>query len=88
LWALAISPAAKDVRIGRVEVLVDDDTVVDLETGCCGELRAGDGPDANDDHVCVNPGPVVQHDTGRGPATPGHFDCRGPVAQFHAMAAV
>jgi hypothetical protein len=78
----------EDVRIGRTQVLVDDDSVVDLETGLRGELGAGDGADANDDHVGVDQCPVAEHDTGHRPLPAGYFDRCGPVAQVDTMAAV
>ena len=33
----------EDLRIGRTQMLVDNDSVVDLETGRCGEFGARDG---------------------------------------------
>ena len=49
----------EDVRIGRTQVLVDDDSVVDLEAGRCGQLGARGDADANDDHIGVDRGPVA-----------------------------
>ena len=78
----------EDVGIGRTQVLVDDDSVVDLETGRCSEFGARNGADANDDHVGVDCAPVTQNETGHGPVPAGQFGCRGPVAEVHTVAAV
>jgi hypothetical protein len=78
----------EDVRIGRAQMLVDDDSVVDLEAGLCSELGTRGDADANDDHVGVDLGAVTQPDAGRRAMSAGQFDRRGPVAQIHTMAAV
>ena len=69
-------------------MLVNDDAVVDLEAGVCGEFDARGDAYANNDHVRVDPGPVAQHDTGRRPVPARQGGRRGSVAQVHTMAAV
>ena len=69
-------------------MLIDDDSVVDLEAGLRGEFGAGDGADADDDHVGVDPGSVAQHDAGYHPVSAGQCNCRSSVAKVYTMAVV
>src|SRR6516162_3392952 len=48
-WCREIGAVAdrEDRRVGSRELFVDDDTVVDGETGPTGDFRVGDDPDAD-----------------------------------------
>ena len=52
---MGLSPPAKMSGSGRTRI-VDNDSVVDLETGRGGEFGVRNGADANDDHVGVDLG--------------------------------
>jgi hypothetical protein len=66
-------------------VLIDDDPVVDLEAGLCGELDVGGDSDSDEDHVGVNPAPVVENDTGHSPVVAGQLSHRNLATQVHAV---
>jgi hypothetical protein len=66
-------------------VFVDDDPIVDLEAGLCGELGVGGDSHSDEDHVGVDSAPVVENDTGHGPVLAGEFGHRDLAAQVHAV---
>ena len=64
------------------------DPVADLEAGFGGELGVGSDSDPDEDHVGLDPAPVVQNDTGHGPIPAGQFGHRNLAAQVHAVVTV
>jgi hypothetical protein len=75
----------EDIHIGGAEMFVDEYPVVDLEPGPGSELGVGGDSDSDEDHVGVDPAPVVKNDTGHGPVLAGEFGHRDLAAQVHAV---
>jgi hypothetical protein len=75
----------EDVHIGGAEMLIDEDPIVDLEAGLCGELGVGSDSDSDEDHVGVDPAPVAQNDSGHRTVSAAEFGNRDLAAQVHAV---
>jgi hypothetical protein len=78
----------EDVRVGRAEVLVDDDPVADLEPGVRRELGIGCDPHPDEDQVGGDPAAVAQNDAGHRTVPASQLGNRNLTAQVYAVVAV